>query len=618
MAGESDLFDILIGNIFDFINQPLFLMSVGFWIFCFVLIKILGKNKDNVVLAFPFLAMFRTRKVNEWFHKVAKKSPKLWRLIWNVGIIVSFCFTIFGLWFFFSNLGALILNPRRENAISPLIPGVTVSFLEFSYLILPILFCMTVHEFSHAIASEIDDIKVKSTGVLGAGVFFIIAYGAFVELDEFAVYSRKVSPWTRLRIAGAGTFSNAIQAGIGLLILVNFAFIISPMYGPNVFRVESVLTAPNGGYNEGNLFAGDVVLRISDENGYADLNYQNGTTLTSVLQNETDVKCTPGDLLNFMVIDENGTEQIRNITLGYHFFVGFQYEFLSNSEEIMQITDVYDRFQGGNNYNKGLEVGMNFTAIDGNSFNKTDNINLDTYLKTLTGETEVNLTLTNGSNITINIDYYPDTRYLGVYEFRSFYTGAFFTKETDTEVNVDRVLSNLTENGINDGNLNKNDTITHVNGIKLDLSGEKSFEDFLINDVGLLITESTPVILTVIDIFGTIINRTIYFEPIPKSYVYIGVMTSSYWVPNNPISSLLGSDFAIWLQTEIMFFYMIAFSFTLFNMLPLPIVDGGRIVKELVNWIVGSEYKRGQEKKLKILFDPKESDYHLMTIGISE
>ncbi|MCP4761252.1 MAG: hypothetical protein GY870_05690, partial [archaeon] len=39
---------------------------------------------------------------------------------------------------------------------------------------------------------------------------------------------------------------------------------------------------------------------------------------------------------------------------------------------------------------------------------------------------------------------------------------------------------------------------------------------------------------------------------------------------------------------------------------------------ELVNWIVGSEYKRGQEKKLKILFDPKESDYHLMTIGISE
>ena len=209
------LFDSLI----NILKNPFFIGSAIFWLVCYILIKVLGKKRKNVNFFFPFLIMFKTKRLNRWLKKIARKTPKLWRWIWNIGIFVSFGFTLFGLYFFTANLIDLIRSPSIENVITPLIPGVTVDLPMFSYLILPILFVITIHEFSHAMAAEADNVEVQSTGIFGAGVFFIVGFGAFVEIDEFASRSRKVSPWTRLRIAGAGTFANAIQTGIGLLLV---------------------------------------------------------------------------------------------------------------------------------------------------------------------------------------------------------------------------------------------------------------------------------------------------------------------------------------------------------------------------------------------------------------
>lgn len=600
--------DFLIG----LFSNPFFLISLFFWIFCYILIKILGKRKENVTLLIPFLAMFRTKKLNNLLQRIARKTPRLWKWIWNVGIFVSFGFTIFGLYFFISNLIALITAPSIENAITPLIPGVTISLPLFSYLILPILFVITVHEFSHAMAAGADNITIKSTGIFGAGVFFVVGFGAFVEIDEFAARSHKVSPWTRLRIAGAGTFSNAIETVIGLLILLNFAAIISPSYGPQVFQVNTVLPTSQGGYNYGNISPGEIVVSI---NG-TQINAQNGIDLDSILNNQTSLKCSAGDTLIFTSINGNHTDYNRTITLGRHFFLGFEYEFVSNTTA--QITTLYSLFQGGNNYNNSeLSVGTQFTALNGYTFNQTAGRTPSSFLTTLNHEQTVNMTLASGENTSININYFPIV--YGAFEFNSFFTGAFFSKLSNTEVMVDRVLKNVTENGINEGRLYKGDKIIAVNNINLNLSEGKSFENFLINNVGLNITSKILVNFTVIPAGSSIpIIRSVYFEPIPKSYVFIGIQSSSYWMQKNWFSSLFGGNFPNWLQEEFFYFYAVAFSVTLFNMLPIPIFDGNRIVKEIVDKIIGTKYERGHKKKLAFEFNPKKSDYHLMTWNVTE
>jgi membrane-associated protease RseP (regulator of RpoE activity) len=601
-------FDLII----NFLTDPFFIYSAIFWIICYIAIKILGKKRENVTLMFPFLAMFRTKRFNKWLHKIAMKFPRFWKFVWNVGIFVSFGFIIYAIYFFITNLIDLITAPSIENVISPLIPGVNIDFPMFSYLILPLLLIITIHEFSHAMAAEIDGIEVKSTGVMGAGVFFVIAFGAFVEIDEFAVNSKKVSIWTRLRIACAGTFSNAIQAGIGILLIMNFAAVISPFYGPEAFQVDYTLTSAEGGYNDGNIFTGDKVLGIND----TIINIRKGISLTAILNNKTEgIECSVGDTLNFSVIDSRGIRQNRLVILGHHFFLGFRYQFSEENESVIEITEVYEKIVGGNNFDV-LSVGMRFISIDGFDFNITKGKTPESYLNSQIEEKIVNITTITDQNISIHLDYFPLVA--GAYEFRSFFTGIFFEKLSSEEVKVTRVLKNTTESGLNQNLVFEDDIITKVNGIELNLTGDVSFEQFILNDVGLIINNNTEVIFTVkLNGNEQEINRTVIFKPMQKSSVYIGIGTSPYWVPKNWLSSMMGGIFPIWLEREFMFFFIIALSVTMFNMLPLPIFDGNRVIKEIINSIIGSKYERGKTKRIMLNFSQSEADYHLKTYNIT-
>lgn len=599
----------IIDSIINLINSPFFIISAIFWIVAYALMSLFDKKREHILLFFPFYAIFRTKKLNEWLRKIGQKYQKFWRIWFTLGIFVSLGFMLYGIYFFFNNLIELWIAPKPENSITPMIPGVTVNLNVFSYLILPLLFIITFHEFSHAMASEADGLKVKSTGIIGAGLFYIILPGAFVEPDEFQLKSPKTKTWTKLRVFGAGTFTNAIQAGIALLLVLNFTTLISPFYGPNVFQVDYIVPNIQGGYNEGNIAIGDKVIEINgtkiDENA--------GLGLTDILNNKTSIQCSIGDLLNLTVLDNNNQPQTRLLTLGKHLFVGFNYKY--NSESELEIIDVYSKYQGGNNY-KNLSVGMKFKAIDEYEFNTTEGKTLGIYLRNYANEGIVNFTRIDDTNISIYIDYYPLV--LGAFEFRSFYTGAFFYNDSNNNVFVERVLSDLTETGINSNNLFKGDQITQVNGNPVVISSEITFEDFLLSILG-TITQTTEVYFTVIPKgSSTPTTRTVLFQPINKSYVFIGIQTSDYWIPKNWLASMLGSNFVIWLRTQLVYFYMIGFSVTLFNMLPLvfPPLDGYLIIKELVNVIFGVKYDQKKKKKIKFLFDEETSDYHLMTHNI--
>ena len=139
----------LLNIVVDFILNPWFIISLAFWIIVIVFVFLLRNKKEAYSFFFPLLALFKTKKLNNFIINISRRKPKLWRIFWNIGIFVSFGFTIFGFYFFFTNIVNLIFQPSIENAIVPLIPGVTIDLPILFYLFLPLLFIMTTHEFAH-------------------------------------------------------------------------------------------------------------------------------------------------------------------------------------------------------------------------------------------------------------------------------------------------------------------------------------------------------------------------------------------------------------------------------------------------------------------------------------
>ncbi len=486
--------------ILDFFLNPWFILSLLFWLIVLVFAYLLRKKKGAAYLFFPLLAMFKTKRLNKFLRRISKKAPKAWKIFWTIGIFISFAFTIYAFYFFFTNFVNLIIDPRPEQALVPLIPGVTIDLPLFFYLILPLLFIVTTHEFAHGIAAGAEDVDVKSTGILGAGVFFIIGLGAFVEVDERELNSNKFQRNTRLRIAAAGTFVNGITAGIAFILILTFPLIIAPWYR-QVTQVNSVLTEAQGGFNEGNLSTGDVILAIKKQGAldedYISLDNYEGRTFTNILNNKTSLKCSIGDNLTFKIYSPSSDVILeKNIILGPRYYIGILYTNISDTE--IQITKIFSESEGGNNFNTSLTVDLIINKINGVPISRNNGTTLGKAL-----------TLFDLKNLTLS---------------------------TDTE--------NYTLN---------------------------------------------------VNITG----------------VFVGIGPNYYFMHKNDVAKFFTSTWPVILFREILWLFVIAFSITLFNMLPLPVFDGDRLVKELINWGIGEDYKSLKNKKDKYFFKNDERDYEL-------
>ncbi|MFX1258653.1 MAG: site-2 protease family protein, partial [Promethearchaeota archaeon] len=331
----------------------------------------------------------------------------------------------------------------------------------------------------------------------------LIGMGAFVEVDEREMNSTKFHRNTRLRIAAAGTYINAITAGVALVLILNFSFLISPFYGPQVLQVDTVLKEEQGGFNDGNLSPGDVIVAVKkigdDDDDYINLDAEKGVTLFEVLNNETrDIECSVGDELILKIYNPTTKKyKEKEIILGPHYNLGILYEYISNSE--LRITKIYSKEEDGNNYDKHLKENLVITKINDTSIDVEDGDTLEILL-TEFNLIEIKLTSESGRN------YYLDAE-------------------------IDGVL--------------------------------------------------------------------------------IGIYSRWYWMPKNEIARFFGGNFPDFLLRELFWLLIIAFSVTLFNMLPLPIFDGHRMVKELVNWGVGEDYKSKKKKTEKFIFKKDEKYYGL-------
>ncbi|MFO7796853.1 MAG: site-2 protease family protein [Promethearchaeati archaeon] len=487
----------LTDTIIDFILNPWFIVSLIFWGIVGLMILILRKKKEAYTVFFPLLAMFKTKRLNRFITKLGKKAPRFWKIFWTIGIFVSFSFTIFAFWFFFSNFVNLLISPSITNAITPLIPGVTVDLPIFAYLLIPLLFIVTTHELAHGIAATADDVEIQSTGVLGAGIFFLIGFGAFVEVDERELNSNKYSRGTRLRISAAGTYINAITAGIGFLLILAAPHMISPFYS-QVPQVQSVLTIDEGGYNYGNLSVNDQILAIkkpfqSDED-YVELDQYRGINLNSILNNKTEgITTSVGENLTLKIYNPNSGILEKNITLGPK--IPLKYEIINNT---------------------AIKLTYNYTS---------------------------------GENLDINI--------------------------------------------------------TKINGISLNYSKGITFWSFRTN-------------FTLNEIILTSQNNMNYTYKVKNAEPYIGITSAIYYMYKNSIGQFFTNFFPYFINQELFWLFVISFSITLFNMLPLPIFDGDRVVKELINWGIGESYEEKRKKKDRFKFKLDDNEMELSEYRVDE
>ncbi|MGC8572241.1 MAG: site-2 protease family protein [Candidatus Micrarchaeia archaeon] len=121
--------------------------------------------------------------------------------------------------------------------IAPVIPGIDVPL--FAGLI-ALIILLVIHEFSHGILSRIENIKLKSMGLL---IFGIIPVGAFVEPDEKEI--SKLNSMKQTRIFAAGSAINLLASIIFFVIMLLMIYFIVPgLYSKGVFVISTISNTP--------------------------------------------------------------------------------------------------------------------------------------------------------------------------------------------------------------------------------------------------------------------------------------------------------------------------------------------------------------------------------------
>ena len=130
----------------------------------------------GVQVNFPLL-MWKTQRLRGFIDRIAKRAPRFWKWYMNVGIVISTGFMILMAVALIYSLKTLMDAP----SVSLVVPGVEVPgspiFIPFLSGLIALATVLIVHEFSHGILARVENISLKSIGLL----LFAILPGAFVD-----------------------------------------------------------------------------------------------------------------------------------------------------------------------------------------------------------------------------------------------------------------------------------------------------------------------------------------------------------------------------------------------------------------------------------------------------
>ena len=229
-------------------------------------IGLLLKADKHGIIVKPYYIMLRTSAFNSLMQRLGSRFRRAWLTYFDIGAAMGLGLLVFIIYSLILN--ALNLFNRSSQAGPTLliipVPGVTISWTIFPYILISIAALLIPHEAAHGIASVLDRVPIKSSGVFLA----IFLPGGFVEIDEENLSKRKAR--TKLRVFAGGSFTNVVSWFLVVLLITNFALVISPLYNSQSSGVLITGLVSGGAAENNNVPNWSVLVAV------------NGTSVTDV------------------------------------------------------------------------------------------------------------------------------------------------------------------------------------------------------------------------------------------------------------------------------------------------------------------------------------------------
>jgi membrane-associated protease RseP (regulator of RpoE activity) len=196
------------------------------WFVFYGTLKLLKVERPDLEIS-PFYALFKSTKLNSFITRLATWNPGFWRILGNIGVVLSIGEAAFATWLLGGNLLRFLFLPGEATPVQPLIPGVTIGIQSLPWFLLAAGIVILTHELSHGIQCVLEGIKVKSSAILVA----VITFGGAVEPDEEEL---KAAPlMSKLRVFASGSVVNLILGLFILALLISVGKYIPPQL--NIF-----------------------------------------------------------------------------------------------------------------------------------------------------------------------------------------------------------------------------------------------------------------------------------------------------------------------------------------------------------------------------------------------
>jgi len=256
-------------------------------VFLGILAILIYRDKKNIEFNYG-LFIRRTKNGKNAIYKFGDKHRKKLILIGNIAVVAGIIASISGVFLLARSSYNFILNPKEATPeiklVFPSVSGVKmpgfILGIPFWYWVIGVFIVMFAHEPMHALLVRAEKVNIKSFGVL---LFFILP-GAFVDPDEKQI--KKLSTIKQLRIFAAGSFGNIIVAGIFLLLIFGYNFLIDSM-----MTAEGVVfqkTIVNTGASEAGLKGTIIGINDKEVKSMTDfLNIMNDVKVGDVLKIKT-------------------------------------------------------------------------------------------------------------------------------------------------------------------------------------------------------------------------------------------------------------------------------------------------------------------------------------------
>jgi membrane-associated protease RseP (regulator of RpoE activity) len=198
------------------------LFYLAVWVVIYALAVLLKADKHGII-AQPYYLMLKTVVFNSWIERIGNRFRRGWLTFFDIGAAMGVGFIVLIIYSLLVNVVNLFSRSSQSGPaylIVPL-PGLTIGWNIFPYVLFAIAVLLIPHEVAHGIASVLDRVPLKSSGVFMA----VFLPGGFVEIDEENLAKRKAR--TKLRVFAAGSFTNVATFGL-VLVLVAALFLPTP------------------------------------------------------------------------------------------------------------------------------------------------------------------------------------------------------------------------------------------------------------------------------------------------------------------------------------------------------------------------------------------------------